>query len=104
DTPTLLEFAKDKKGKDLVKTTFLLTHYGRPYSLPPGVPAERVKLMREAFWKTMQDPQFLSEAKKLKRPIIPSRGETLQELWKDVLNAPAEDKAIIKEIFGKKSS
>lgn len=102
DTPTLLEYAKTDKDRELIKATFLLTHYGRPYSLPPGVPKERVEILRKAFTATMSDPKFLDEARKLKRVIIPSTGAQLQQLWKDVLNAPPENKAIIKEIFGKK--
>ncbi len=104
DTPTLLEYAKSDKDRELVKATFLLTHYGRPYSLPPGVPKDRIEIMRKAFTATMNDPKFLAEAKRLKRVIIPSTGAQLQQLWKDVLNAPPENKAIIKEIFGKKKS
>jgi len=104
NTPTLLEFAKNDKDRALIKATFLLTHYGRPYALPPGVPAERVKILRDAFNATMKDPQFLAEAKRLKRDIVPSTGQQLQKLWKDALNAPPENKAIIKEIFGKKNS
>jgi len=102
NTPTLLDYAKDQKGREVVKATFLLTHYGRPYALPPGVPADRIKIMRDAFNATMKDPEFLADAKKLKREIVPSTGQQLQQLWKDALDAPPESKAIVKEIFGKK--
>ena len=100
DTPTLLEYAKTDEDRELVKATFLLTHYGRPYSLPPGVPKDRVEIMRKAFTATMNDPKFLAEAKRMNRIIVPSTGVQLQQLWKDVLNAPPENKAIIKDIFG----
>ena len=104
NTPTLLEFAKTDAHRQLIKVTFGLTHYGRPYSLPPGVPKDRVEIMRKAFTATMNDPKFLSEAKRIKRIIIPSTGAQLQQLWKDVLNAAPEEKAIFKEIFGKAKS
>lgn len=104
NVPTLDELAKDDKGRQVAKSMTLLSHYGRPYVLPPGVPADRVKILREAFWKTMHDPAFLAEAKKLRRPIEPVRGEKLQEMWQEAFEAPPEDVELIREIFtGKKS-
>ena len=51
----------------------------------------------------MKDPQFLDEAKRLKRDIDPLRGEDLQRMWHDTLNAPPEQVKIVEEIFvGKK--
>ena len=100
--PLLDELAKTPKQKALVKATFLLSRYGRPYALPPDVPKERIAILREAFDKTMKDPKFLAEAKKLKRPIIPTSGKDLQKMWKDSLSASPEQLGIVKEIFGRK--
>ena len=100
DTPTLLEYAKTDAHREVIKVAFDLTHYGRPYALPPGVPKDRVQIMRDAFDATMKDPKFLAEAKRIKRIIIPSTGAQLQQLWKNVLNASPENLAIFKEIFG----
>ena len=74
DAPLLEELAKTEKQKNLVRATFLLSRYGRPYTFPPGVPAERVALVRKAFDATMKDPKFLAEAKRLKRPVKPHEG------------------------------
>ena len=104
NTPTLLDFAKTDEHRQLVKATFLLTHHGLPYAMPPGVPQERVAIMRKAFTATMNDPKFLAEAKKRKLVVNPSTGAGLQQQWKDVLNAPDETKVFIKEIFRKKKS
>jgi hypothetical protein len=38
---------------------------GSPFILPPGVPNDRVALLRRAFNYMFKDPQFLSEWKKL---------------------------------------
>ena len=100
DTPTLLEYAKTDAHRELIKVTFDLTHYGRPYALPPGVPKDRVKIMRDAFDATMKDPKFLSEAKRIRRIVVPSTGAELQQLWKNVLSASPENLAIFKDIFG----
>ena len=99
DAPLLAEMAKTPQHKDLVRATFLFSRYGYPYSMPPGVPADRVAIMRAAFDKTMKDPAFLAEAKKLGRPILPATGAELQKMWKDLLAASPEDVAIIKRIL-----
>ncbi len=99
DAPLLEDMAKTQKQKNLVRATFLLSRYGRPYAMPPGVPADRVALVRKAFDDTMKDPKFLAEAKKLKRPVRPTSGPALQKMWKDSLGASPEDKAIVKQIF-----
>jgi len=99
---TLFELAKTPEAKKIVKSTFLLSHYGRPYALPPDVPKERVQILRNAFWKTMSDPKFREEAKRLNRKVDPLRGEDLQRMWADTLNAPPDQVAIVQEIFGGK--
>lgn len=102
NAPLLESLAKTPKQKNLVRATFLLSRYGRPYAMPPGVPADRVALMRKAFDDTVNDPKFLAEAKKLKRPVNPTTGANLQKMWKDSLGAAPEDKAIVKQIFAPK--
>ena len=102
DAPLLEEMAKTEKQKNLVRATFLLSRYGRPYTMPPGVPADRVALVRNAFDATMKDPKFLAEAKKLKRPVNPTKGVDLQRMWKESIAASPEDKAIVAQIFNPK--
>ena len=99
NTPTLLDFAKTDEHRQLIKVTFGLTHYGRPYAMPPGTPKDRGRAHAQGLHRYHERPQVLAEAKRLKRDIIPSTGAELQQLWKDVLNAPAENVAIIKDIW-----
>ena len=56
------------------------TSLGRPLAAPPGVPAERVAALREAFTKTMADPAFLADAAQAKLDISPSPGHEIQAL------------------------
>ena len=102
NAPLLESLAKTEKQKNLVRATFLLSRYGRPYAMPPGVPAERVAIMRKAFDATMKDPKFLAEGKKLGRDVDPTSGVELQKMWKDSIGASPEDKAIVTQIFNPK--
>jgi tripartite-type tricarboxylate transporter receptor subunit TctC len=56
--------------------------------LPPGIPAERLKTLREAFMKLMADPAFLADVKKRNLEVEPSTGEELERLAKEVMNQP----------------
>jgi tripartite-type tricarboxylate transporter receptor subunit TctC len=64
--------------------------FGRPIIAPPGVPPDKIKILREAFNKTMADPELLAEAKRKNFDIAPTPGEELEALAKEVVAQPAE--------------
>jgi hypothetical protein len=49
-----------------------------------------MKILREAFLKTMKDSELLAEAKKKNFDITPSTGEELEALAKQVMAQPPE--------------
>lgn len=57
---------------------------------PPGTPAERLKILRDAFQKSLQDPGLVAEAKKGGLDMDPVPGEQLENLIKRVLDQPPE--------------
>jgi len=59
----------------------------RPFVAPPGVPAERVAMLRNAFRKTMADPDFIADASHIGAEIDPISGDELDLLVKRVLTA-----------------
>jgi len=73
---------------------------GRPMVTTPGVPPERVKILREAFAKLMKDPAFLEELKKKGFDLEPSSGEELEGIIKEVVSQPPEVIARLKKILG----
>jgi tripartite-type tricarboxylate transporter receptor subunit TctC len=75
--------------------------FGRPYLLPPGIPGERLKVLRDAFMKLMIDPAFLAEGKKRGLEVEPSTGEDLEQLAKDVMAQPPEIIERVKKLMGK---
>lgn len=56
--------------------------YGRPFAAPPGVPADRVRALRDAFNATMNDPDFRAEAQQGHIWVDPLTGEQMGELIK----------------------
>jgi tripartite-type tricarboxylate transporter receptor subunit TctC len=59
--------------------------FGRPIVAPPGVPTDKIKVLRDAFIKTMNDPELLAEAKRKNFDIAPTPGEELEALAKEVV-------------------
>ena len=102
DVPLISDLAKTPEAKKLAKATFLMSHYMRPFFMPPGVPKDRVKIIRDAFWKATKDPKLLSEAKRLHRDVRPGRGEKLQKMLKESLSPSPTMYEVVNSIYGSK--
>ena len=104
DTPTVAEIMDQYKtpepGRRLAKVLLAAGDMGRPVLGPPGVPADRLKILREAFSKTMNDPQFQEEVKKRNYEFDPVSGEELEKLAKEVTNQPPEIIERLKKVLG----
>lgn len=74
--------------------------FGRPLLATPGTPPDRVKVLREAFLKTLSDPEAVAEAKKSRMDIDPTPGEELESLVKEIFDAPPEVAERVKKILG----
>jgi tripartite-type tricarboxylate transporter receptor subunit TctC len=85
----------------LAKVVLASDQFGRPLVFPPGVPADRVKIIREAFNKTISDPALLAEAERRRLDIDPSTGEELDALAKEVMTAPPDIVERVKKLIGK---
>jgi tripartite-type tricarboxylate transporter receptor subunit TctC len=103
DVPTLSELMDEHKTAEaerrLVPMVLAATDFGRPIVAPPGLAADRLKILREAFLKTMNDPELLAEAKRKNFDITPSSGEELEALAKQVMSQPPEVVTRVKAIM-----
>ncbi len=103
DVPLLSELMDEFKTSELgrrVATVMLGSgELGRPIVTSPGVPADRTKILRDAFMKAMTDPALLADATKNKLEITPVGGEELAKIAKDVIDQPVEVVDRIKKIL-----
>jgi tripartite-type tricarboxylate transporter receptor subunit TctC len=74
DVPMFLDQARTDAERAALELMLARLEYGRPFFLPPNVPAARVETLRRAFDATMKDPAYLAEADKLKIDIDPISG------------------------------
>jgi tripartite-type tricarboxylate transporter receptor subunit TctC len=79
-----------ESGRRLVPLVMAGSDFGRPIIAPPGVPSDKIKILRDAFNKTMADPELLAEAKRKNFDIAPTPGEELEALAKEVVAQPPE--------------
>ena len=89
DVPLITELAKSDEQRAILKLIFARQALGRPYLAPPGVPADRVAMLRKAFMDTMKDKDFLADADKAQLEITPIDGEGIQKLVGEIYQTPA---------------
>ncbi len=80
NVPLIMDLAKTEEQRQILTLVFARQTMGRPFMAPPGVPADRVAILRKAFMETMKDKEFLAEAEKGQLEITPVSGEALQAL------------------------
>jgi tripartite-type tricarboxylate transporter receptor subunit TctC len=92
NVPTIYELMEQYKtpeaGKRLAHVILTAATLGRPIVAPPGLPAERTKVLRQAYVNTLKDPELLAEVKKRRWELDPLSGQELTDLAKDVVIQP----------------
>ena len=105
NVPTIWEMMEKYKTPESGKrlTTVLLSpgSFGRPIVGGPGIPADRIKVLRDGFLKAMRDPALLAEAEKRGWEPDPVSGEKLQALAREVVSQPPEVIARMNNVLGK---
>ncbi|MDH3444366.1 MAG: tripartite tricarboxylate transporter substrate-binding protein [Deltaproteobacteria bacterium] len=105
DVPTIWELMEKHKTPDFGKriATVLLSpgSFGRPIVGGPGVPADRIKILRDGFLKAMSDPELLAEAEKRNWEPDPVAGDKLEALAREVVTQPPEVVSRMNVILGK---
>jgi tripartite-type tricarboxylate transporter receptor subunit TctC len=72
-----VDYAKTDEARHLLKIADDAHGYQFPYSVPPGMPSDRLEILQKAFVETLKDPELLAEAKKASLEIDPVDGPTM---------------------------
>jgi tripartite-type tricarboxylate transporter receptor subunit TctC len=100
DVPTAIEIAETAEQKAILRAVLNATEIGKPFLTTPGVPAERVEVLRRAFDKMAADPQFKEEFEKAKVELNPRTGEQLQKLVEELVAMPPDLLVKVKAVYG----
>jgi tripartite-type tricarboxylate transporter receptor subunit TctC len=90
DLPLMTELAKSDEDRQVLKLFSTDVVIGRPFVTSPGVPAERVALLRKAFDEMMTDPAYLDDSKKAALDVTPVAGAKVQAIVADLVHTPAD--------------
>jgi tripartite-type tricarboxylate transporter receptor subunit TctC len=88
NVPVAIQQAKNKEDQALLRLA--AQAYGPAsiaYSLPPGLPKDRLQTLQTAFMATMKDADFLAEAKKSNLIINPLDGPTIEQTVAELYRA-----------------
>ena len=100
DTPTVMEFAKDKKTQLTLELMTVSQGLDRPVLMPPNVPPARVKEIRDAFKTTVTDPEFIAEIKKRNMGLDPVFAEEMTATLAQAFASPPEVIEAAREALG----
>jgi hypothetical protein len=90
DVPAVAEFAPDERTRDVLELVLSPQAMDRPIVAPPGVPADRIALLRRAFHEAMNDKGFIADAGKQNLEIDEVPGEELERVVKRAYSMPPE--------------
>jgi tripartite-type tricarboxylate transporter receptor subunit TctC len=88
DVPSAIDLVTDPDSKKVLELILIRQEMGRPFATPPGVPADRLAILRKAFDETLKDPAFLAEAAKVQLELDPLTGADIEGLLKTAYSAP----------------
>ncbi len=97
--PLAADLATTSEQKQALQLALARLEFGRPFFMPPSVPAERVAAIRRAFDATMKDKEFLAEADKLKLEIDPMTGEDIVKMLDQIAKTPSDVVARVRTAY-----
>ena len=86
--PFIVDLGRNAEEKQALDFLYAGQGIGRPFVAPPNLPAERLKMLRDAFNATMKDKDFVADTTKQKLDVEPEDGEHLEALIRKVYATP----------------
>lgn len=105
--PLLVDLAKNDEERQILKLFSADVVIGRPFLTTPGVPAERVEILRKAFVAMAKDPEYLKESAKAGLDVSLVEGEKIQKIVEELVQtspdvvAKAKLAAEVKDVIKK---
>ena len=91
DVPFAPDLLTNEDDKLLMQAAFAPQALGRPLLAPPGVPADRVAVLRKALADTFADPDFLAESDRTGLGVnAPRTGAQLQDVIERAYRSPSQ--------------
>jgi tripartite-type tricarboxylate transporter receptor subunit TctC len=98
DVPSFYDLAKSEKQQQILRFLFSNDDFGRPYFAPPGIPADRLSVLRAGFAATLSDPALAAEAVRVQLDMTYRPPEALEAFVKELYATPPDVVREIQEI------
>ena len=95
--PFVLDLARTPEQKQAIEFLYAGQGIGRPFVAPPDLPADRLKMLRDAFNATMKDADFIADTKRSVSISTRKTGEHLAALIAKIYATP---RPIVDKITG----
>jgi len=89
NVPLVTDLAHTPEQRSILKLVFARQEIAYPFVAPPGVPSDRVEVLRAGFLKAMADPELLADARKARLEVMPLAGDAVQKLVTELHATPA---------------
>jgi tripartite-type tricarboxylate transporter receptor subunit TctC len=90
NAPWIMDYVKTPADRQLIETGMGTQAIVRGFVAPPGVPPDRIEILKKAFADTMKDPEFLADAAKTNSDVSPHTGAEIQAFIKQWFSTPPE--------------
>jgi tripartite-type tricarboxylate transporter receptor subunit TctC len=90
NVPLLDELATNDGDRRILKLFEAEAALGKPFLTTPGIPADRLAVLRTAFEETMKDPGLLKDAKTMGIDVRPLKWDVLKKIADEIIDTPPE--------------
>jgi tripartite-type tricarboxylate transporter receptor subunit TctC len=90
NVPLLTELAQNDEQRKMFEFISQPIAMQQPFVGPPGIPADRVILLRRGFDAMTRDPDFRKEVEKLDLELDPVSGEEVQKIVRAIVGTPTD--------------
>jgi len=98
DVPQARDLVTDERSLSLLDLVATVAELGRLTAGPPGIPADRLEVLRDAYMAAVADPELLAQAEALNVPIQPTRGDEVAAKIRAVLDQPPDVTANLRRV------
>jgi tripartite-type tricarboxylate transporter receptor subunit TctC len=100
NVPMTQSFAKTDEQKRILQTVSSQMEISRVFAAPPGIPKDRIDILRAAFDQAVKDPLLIEDAKTQKLFLNPSTGDDVAKIISDMVALPEQSKKEAKDALG----
>lgn len=90
DSPTVVELARDERGKNIMRLTASASEIGRSIMAPPGLAPEQAVVLRTAFEQIVKDKDFIAESSRRGLEVEPLSADALSKIVAEDMAMPAD--------------